>query len=209
MAKSGKTSQPGSNDTATKTRRRLIEAAVATLKSEGFVGASAREIARRAQCNQGLVFYHFGSVSNLLLAALDAVSADRMASYIEAISGATSLAQLVDVAVKIYQEDLDQGHITVLAEMISGASSSPELSAAVAARIQPWTLFTESVVSEAMESSSLAILAKPKDIAFAVVALYLGIELLTHLDNNREPAESMFASVAQLTKMLEIFGGKQ
>jgi AcrR family transcriptional regulator len=37
----------------------------------GFAGASAREIARRADCNQALVFYHFGSVTELLLAGLD------------------------------------------------------------------------------------------------------------------------------------------
>jgi AcrR family transcriptional regulator len=46
----------------------------------GFAGASAREIARRADCNQALVFYHFGSVTELLLAGLDDVSTRRLAA---------------------------------------------------------------------------------------------------------------------------------
>ena len=42
------------------TKQGLVEAAIETLKAEGFAGASARAIAGRAGCNQALVFYHFG-----------------------------------------------------------------------------------------------------------------------------------------------------
>ena len=70
------------------TRDALIDGAIAALKEEGFAGASAREIARRAGCNQGLVFYHFGSVANLLLAALDDVSETRRTHYQEAVDRA-------------------------------------------------------------------------------------------------------------------------
>ncbi|MGH9206383.1 MAG: TetR family transcriptional regulator, partial [Acidimicrobiales bacterium] len=68
MAKSGTVSRlrsPGDGGTGD-TRQALVRAAVETLKSEGFAGASARVIAGRAGCNQGLVFYHFGTVANLL-----------------------------------------------------------------------------------------------------------------------------------------------
>ena len=52
------------------TRAALVAGAVQALGEVGFAGASAREIATRAGCNQALVFYHFGSVTELLLAAL-------------------------------------------------------------------------------------------------------------------------------------------
>ena len=71
------------------TRRALVHAAIETLKSEGFAGASARAIADRAGSNQGLVFYHFGSVANLLLAALDAVSADPLPRYGASVAAGT------------------------------------------------------------------------------------------------------------------------
>jgi len=55
MAKSGAPSrltEEGSPRSA-ETRRRLVEAALETLKTEGYAGASARAIAERAGSNQG------------------------------------------------------------------------------------------------------------------------------------------------------------
>ena len=87
MAKSGTSSSVVGRDSSRSagTRTRLIDAAIETLKAEGFAGSSARAIAERAGLNQGLIFYHFGSVANLLLAALDSVSARRMEQYGAAI----------------------------------------------------------------------------------------------------------------------------
>src|SRR5579863_7174517 len=97
------------------TRSALVRGAIEALCHEGFSGASAREIARRAGCNQGLVFYHFGSVTNLLLAALDDVSATRHTHYQAAVDRAEGLGELVDAAEAVFEEDLDAGHIAVLA----------------------------------------------------------------------------------------------
>jgi AcrR family transcriptional regulator len=55
----------------TGTKLEIVEAAVETLKTAGFHGSSAREIARTGGFNQALIFYHFGTVRQLLLAALD------------------------------------------------------------------------------------------------------------------------------------------
>src|SRR5579863_1538117 len=108
MAKTGASStvaETGSSRSAG-TRRLLIEAAIETLKDAGYAGASARAIAERAGSNQGLVFYHFGSVANLLLAALDAVSADRLEKYNAAVARVSSPEALVDVAAEIFSQDL-------------------------------------------------------------------------------------------------------
>ena len=50
------------------TRAVLIAAAIDTLRESGFAAASARRIAAKAGCNQALIFYHFGSVPDLLVA---------------------------------------------------------------------------------------------------------------------------------------------
>src|ERR1700685_2617149 len=83
MGKSGSPSKvrAGGADRSTETRRVLVEAPIPALKEDGYAGASARAIAERAGSTQGLIFYHFGSVANLLLAALDSVSAERLAHY--------------------------------------------------------------------------------------------------------------------------------
>lgn len=188
------------------TRQKLVEAAIAILKDHGFAGASARVIADRAGVNQGLVFYHFGSVMNLLLAALDAVSADRMARYEEAVAQVTSPAELVDVASSIFREDLDAGHVSVLVAMIAGASTTQGLGAEVARRIQPWKGFAQAAIEGALEGSPLRSVVPVDDLAFGVVALYLGMELLTHLDGVRAPADALFDGAASLVGLLAGLG---
>lgn len=55
------------------TRERILEAAVETFAEQGFLGASTREIARRAGTNQGLITYHFQSKDELWRAAVDSI----------------------------------------------------------------------------------------------------------------------------------------
>jgi hypothetical protein len=54
--------------------------------------------------------------------------------------------------------------------------------------------FTEDVVSTHLEGSPFATLLAPRDVAYAIVALYLGMEMLANLDDSRERADSLFAS---------------
>ena len=153
MGRSGTKSAVGRpvSSGARETREALVRAAVAALIEEGYAGASAREIARRAGCNQGLVFYHFGTVANLLLAALDEVSVTRRVRYQAAVDRADGIGELVGAAAAVFEEDLDAGHMAVLAEMIAGASSTPGLAGEVAARIAPWRRFTAEALRGVLE----------------------------------------------------------
>jgi AcrR family transcriptional regulator len=179
-----------------------VGAAIATLKQEGFAGASARAIAAEAGVNQALVFYHFGSVNHLLLAGLDATSERRMSEYQAAVSEASSPVELMAAAREIYREDLDAGHLSVLGAVIAGAATVPELGPELTERIQPWVRFTAEHLSRLLEGSPIADLVPATDAAFAIVALYLGIELLTSLDGDRSRAESLFESVERLATPL-------
>jgi AcrR family transcriptional regulator len=208
MAKAGTKARVGrlAVSGAEDTRQALVRGAIAALKEEGFAGASAREIARRAGCNQGLVFYHFGSVANLLLAALDEVSETRRVHYQAAVDRADGVRELVDAAQAIFEEDLDAGHIAVLAEMIAGASATPGLATEVAARIAPWRAFTTSALGGMIEGTPLASVVEPDVAAHAVVALYLGLEMLAHLDGDRTSALALFDRARQLAALLQMFG---
>ncbi len=208
MAKSGTSSRVvarGSPRSAG-TRRQLVEAAIETLKADGFTGASARAIAERAGVNQGLIFYHFGSVADLLLAALDSVSAQRMEQYGEAVDGVGSPSELVDVAMAIFREDLDAGHVTVLVEMIAGASSTPGLGPEVSARLGPWFAFAERAVERTAGGSPLDSVMPVRDVAYGIVALYLGLEMLTHLNGDRTQALGLFDHAKNLAGLLEALG---
>jgi AcrR family transcriptional regulator len=188
-------------------RKALVNAAIEALREEGFSGASAREIARRAGCNQGLVFYHFGSVTTLLLAALDEVSEIRRVRYQTAVDDAGGLSGLVDAAATVFEEDLDRGYIAVLVEMIGGVSSTPGLGPEVAARIAPWRTFAAETMRDRVEGTGLAQVVPPEELAHGVVALYLGLEMLAHLDDDRTPALALFDRARQLSGFLEVLSG--
>lgn len=174
------------------TKEIIVEAALETLRTEGFARASARNIARRGGFNQALIFYHFGTINQLLLAALDESSARRMKRYREVMTEPGTLEHKIELAAELYREDLSSGHITVLSEIIAGSLDNPELGAQIVKRIDPWIDFAESVIGSVMGSTPIAGIAPPRTIAFAVVAMYLGVDLLAQLDKDLTRADSLF-----------------
>jgi AcrR family transcriptional regulator len=193
------TRQPQAGDT----RAALVNGALATLQEAGFAGASARQIARRAGCNQALIFYHFGSVHDLLIAALEHVSAQRMAAYRTLLDHQGTLTDLADAARVIFTQDLDAGHVTVLAEMISGAQSTPDLGPRVSACLSPWREVTESLARRVIARLPIAPPLPPEHIAHGVMAGILGLELLASLDGDRTRALELFDHARSLASLLD------
>src|SRR3954463_5254850 len=106
---------------AEQTRAALVAAAQETLKQDGFAKTTARAIAQRAGVNQALIYYHYDGVNGLLLAALEASSAERLAAYRSALADVGSVADAIPRMTELYREDVAGGHVTVLAELV-GAS---------------------------------------------------------------------------------------
>ena len=188
---------------AADTRAALIAAAIDTLRESGFAAASARRIATRAGCNQALIFYHFGSVPDLLMAALQDISARRMVAYRGLLDHAGTVAELVDSAREIVLTDLDEGHVTVLVEMISGAHSVPGLGDRIAGCLAPWRSFAEEAVRDVLAASPVASLVPAEQAAHAVVAGILGLELLASLDGDRANALALFDHARALAGLLD------
>lgn len=201
MAKSG--GRTGSRS-AEATRAALVTAATAALRDVGFAGASAREIARRADCQQSLVFYHFGSVSGLLLAALDAVSQRRLTAYQALVDDAAGAEDLLGAAADIIATDLASGDVAVLVEMLAGARLVPGLAQQVAERLAPWQEFAERAVARALPAGPISALAPVPDLAHAVVAGILGLELLAHTSGDRETPLRILDQAAGGLALLEL-----
>ncbi len=185
------TLKEGGSATLSGTKLRIAEAALQTLKERGFAGASAREIAGIGGFNQALIFYHFGSVQRALLAALDLVSARRMGAYGPAFDQARTLPELASLASTIYAEDLENGYVTVLGEMVAGGVSDAELGGEVVARLQPWIDLVAGKLRDLLAGSPFESMLPAGDMAFAIVALYLGVDMLSHLASEHDRAESL------------------
>lgn len=190
------------------TKSRIVDAALETLKAEGFAGTSARAIARRGGFNQALIFYHFGTVNDLLLAALDRTSELRMARYGEAVSGVSTIEKAVEVATDLYREDLASGHITVLSELIAGSLDRPDLAPEIVARMEPWIELAEEAVRRTLGPLGVTAIVGERTIAHAIVALFLGINLLSHLERDDTRAEALFEGAQGLSKLAAIVGSR-
>ena len=68
--------------------------------------------------------------------------------------------------------------------------------------IAPWRAFAQQAIETIVSESPLASLVPVDDAAHAVVALYLGLEMLSHLDGDREPALRLFDRASQLLAAL-------
>jgi AcrR family transcriptional regulator len=190
------------------TRDRIVEAALETVREEGFADTTARAIARHGGFNQALIFYHFGTINDLLLAALDKTSEIRMAKYRDAVEAIASLDEALRVATELYREDLASGHITVLSEMLAGSSGRPDLAPEILARLEPWIDLAEDAIRNVLSKIGLEGIAPPRALAYGINALYVGVDLLSHLENDNTKAEALFDAVKGLGSLVSpLLGG--
>lgn len=86
------------------TRERILKAAREAFAEKGFLGASTRDIARRAGANQGLITYHFSTKEDLWRAAADSLFnelSERLAEQMRAV-GPTVERRKAGAAIREY-----------------------------------------------------------------------------------------------------------
>ena len=88
---------------------------------------------------------------------------------------------------------------------MAASTTFPELRTEIVARIEPWVRFTEEAISKHLDGSPFAQLLPPRDVAYGIVALYLGLEMLANLDDNRDRADSLFATGERFAALFESF----
>jgi AcrR family transcriptional regulator len=207
-ARSGPPPGVSSRRSGEATRERILDAALETLRAEGYAGATARAIAKRGNVNPALIFYHFGGVDELLLAALDRSSEQRMARWREVLDGVSTLTELLDAMRTLYAEDMQTPHVAAVQELVAGGAFSGELGPAVAARMQPWVDLAHEVIDRILGDSPLHRAVDTRDLAFALVAMYLGSEQVARLQGNASRIDSLFAAALRAAPALDDMLGR-
>jgi AcrR family transcriptional regulator len=193
--------RPG-RPTGAATKLQILEATLETLKNEGFTGATSRAIARAGGFNQALIFYHFGTLDGLLLAALDQTSEERLERYRQAIADAETVDMLLAAVAKLYAEDRERGHMTVVAQMVAGSAARPELKPALVERMEPWIALCEDAIGKGFGWLGLPELVPRRELAYAFVTFYLGVNLMTQLDEERTRTDALFARLEAIAPLL-------
>lgn len=189
------------------TRAKLLAGARTVLIERGYAGATARAIGDAADCNQALVFYHYGSVHDLLLAALDQSSAQRLDRYRQVLNRVQTTRGLLRALSQLYAEDRDTGHVTVLAQMVAGGLSNRDLGTAVATRVEPWVVLTADAVRRTLPAAVTRRL--PVDeISYAVVALSLGLEVLGGLAHDHARSDATIKALTSGSAITRLLTGR-
>ncbi|MET7850985.1 TetR/AcrR family transcriptional regulator [Streptomyces avermitilis] len=182
------------------TKAKLLEGALRALSEQGIAKTSARTIAAAAGVNQALVFYHFGSVDELLAAACRHGAEQVVARYRARLDEVGTLAELLALGRELHEQEKAVGHVAMLGQLLAGAQTQPRLAPATAAGLDLWIAEIEKVLTRVLTPTPLGEFADPAGLARAVAASFVGIELYEGVD--AEGAGAALAALDQLALLL-------
>ena len=189
-----------SSRTGQETRDRIIDAALETVRVEGLVGTSARAIARTGDFNQALVFYHFGSIEELLLAALQQANERRVERFRDRLEAVDSLDGLVQIAADLHG-NIDHPDHPALVAIVAGWSTSSDVGMRILETLRPWDEMVEAALRRSLADTPFAQVVPTRDLAHAISSMFLGIELMSRLDRDDTRTESLFTTLAGAARL--------
>ncbi|WP_370937577.1 TetR/AcrR family transcriptional regulator [Amycolatopsis sp. cg13] len=184
------------------TRQRLIDGTIETIRTHGLTGTTARSIAAAAGVNQALVFYHFGTVHDLLQAACLAATQARVAPFAERLGQVTDLRQLLALGRALHADERAHGNVTVLAQMLAGAQADPKLAEATATALQLWIAPIEDALTRLLAGSPVSEVIDTPGLARAVSAGFVGLELYEGVDP--DGAQAALDALDRLAVLIEV-----
>ncbi|MCW2782631.1 MAG: TetR/AcrR family transcriptional regulator [Marmoricola sp.] len=184
------------------TKQKLLDGTVETLRTKGIAGTSARAIATAAGVNQALVFYHFGSVDQLIDAACRDGAGSRVDEYHERFSKVASLRELLELGRALHTEESARGNVAVMAQVLAGAQQDEALAPAGRHALSLWITEIETVLARLLVRSPVAEAIDVPGLARAVSAAFVGLELYDGVDDRG--ADQAFAALEQFAVLIEV-----
>jgi len=174
-----------------------------------MMGTTARSIARAGDFNQALIYYHFESLEDLFFEGIQYVNHRRLEHFAARLEQVETLAELVEVAVALHQGEPDARDTSAVALLVAGWSTEAGLGPKVLASLRPWDDAVAAAVKRIMGATSLPEIVPVDQLAHAVSALFLGLQLLSRLDPDDPSTSEVFAALASgadaVTNLLSAF----
>ncbi|MBW3664955.1 MAG: TetR/AcrR family transcriptional regulator [Actinobacteria bacterium] len=187
---------------AEETRAKLVEAARATLAQDGMAATSARTIGTRAGVNPALIYYHFDSLTSLLAEVSRTLTAERAATYRQRLAPVGTLTELAVVARGLHREEHASGNLAVLAQLLAGSRAHPELATILHDNFDLLASEVTSTLERILSGTALDGLLDTHQVARAVSAGFIGIELLDSVSGTDDPA--LFDTLDTITVLVDL-----
>jgi AcrR family transcriptional regulator len=181
---------------------RLVDSAIATLRSHGIAGTSARTVAAAAGVNQALIFYHFDGMDGLLAEACRRTTERRVAHYRDRFVTVGSLRELLEVGRQIHATEQAEGNVAVLAQLLAAGQNDAALGRVTADALNQWVTEIEAVLTRVLRDSPMADVVEPAGLARAVSAAFVGLELYEGVD--AEGGRTALDALEQLGLLIDV-----
>ncbi|MFI0463400.1 TetR/AcrR family transcriptional regulator [Saccharopolyspora sp. 5N102] len=195
----------GRRTSSVATKQRLVDAAVEVIRLQGITAVSARTVAAAADVNQALIFYHFGSVDELVAQACIAATEDRVARYRARFAEVSTLGELLALGREIHVGERAEGNMVVLAQTLAGAQAGGRLAEATRAALDKWIVEVRAALERVLTGSPLAEVADPGALAHAVSASFLGLTMFESVDP--EGGEQALEALGRLAELVDVLEG--
>lgn len=184
------------------TRRLILDAATTVLRRDGHAGLSLRQVAGEAGLGLGHIHYHFGSRRNLVLGVLEAENARRLERQATMYRDDLPLWKQWEQACDFLDDDLDEGYVRVLQEMIAAGWSDPEIAAQVRQLLRGWYDLLVGVAERAATELGGLGPFTPAEVALLVGDAFIGAEslILLGLDDDEVPHRAALRRVGELIR---------
>lgn len=186
---------------ATDTRTRLLDATAQLLAEDGIAAVSARRIGARAEANPALIYYHFGSLDELLAESSRAVTADRVGEYRARLSDVGSLSELSSAARRLHAEERANGNLAVLAQLLAGSRTHPQIRRGLSDNFELLVVEVGRTLERILSDTALDGLLDPQQVARTVSAGFIGIELLDTVRTDSDP--TMFDALDAVAALVD------
>lgn len=186
------------------TKRRLVRATIASIEADGLAKVSARSIADRAGLAQGLIFYHFGSVVDLIGAACLAATQERVDRYAEQFDAVDTFTGLVDLATRVRREEREAGNVAILGQALAAAQTDPAMAEVSGTALDLWTDQVREVTQRVLVGSPFAELIAADELAHLVSSAFIGIELTAPM--RAAEADGALATLGSLAHTIDGLG---
>ncbi len=187
------------------TKQRLIDGTLETIRASGITAVSARTVATASGANQALIFYHFGSVEELIAQACITATEARVTHYRARFAGVSTVGELLELGRTIHAEERAEGNMAVLAQTLAGAQGGGRLAEATRQALDKWVHEVRSTLDRVLAGSPLLEVADTQGLAHAVSAGFLGLTLFESV--NPEGSEQALEALGQLAVLIDVLEG--
>lgn len=186
----------------TDTRTKLLTATDAVLREDGMAAVSARSVATRAGVNQALVFYHFGTVTDLIDTACRTALDARVAVYYDRFDAVRTLEELLVVARELNTTEGRAGNVGSMAQILAAGQHNEIIAGTARYCLGQWSAQVERVLRRVLSGHPLADVVDIYGLANAVTCGFIGVQLMQGVAS--EAGDSALASLDQLAGLMGV-----